>query len=279
MNANNAKRSKMKISKIKSIIKKGEGIHIEFKECKNELSNDDRDDIRTNLIESYERIMAFARKHLPDKFYLEDEQRISLRDHIIREVASNILIHREYNNPFPAKFIIESARIYTENSNKPHGYGLIDPANFSSFPKNPIVAKFFKEIGRADELGSGVRNLFKYCKVYSGQDPKLIEEDIFKTVIPLPRKSTEQVTEQATEQVTEQVQKLLNICSREALSSKELMKKLGLVHRPTFLYNYLKPALKGDLVRMTEPDNPKSPKQKYIITEKGKAMISKMRGD
>ncbi|MDO8734655.1 MAG: putative DNA binding domain-containing protein, partial [Elusimicrobiota bacterium] len=102
---------------------------------------DDRDDIRTNLIESYDRIMAFVGKHLPDKFYLEKDQRISIRDHIFREVAGNILIHREYSNPFPTKFIIERNRVYTENSNKPHGHGLINPSNFTPFPKNPVIAK------------------------------------------------------------------------------------------------------------------------------------------
>jgi ATP-dependent DNA helicase RecG len=149
---------------------------------------DDRDDIRTNLLESYDRIMAFAAKHLPDKFYLEKDQNINIRDRIIREIAGNILMHREYLNPFPAKFIIEKNMIYAENSNKPHGHGLIDPSNFSPFPKNPVIAKFFKEIGRADELGSGVRNLFKYCKIYSNKVPQMIEEDVFKTIVPLSEK-------------------------------------------------------------------------------------------
>jgi ATP-dependent DNA helicase RecG len=74
------------------------------------------------------------------------------------------------------------------------------------------------------------------------------------------------------------VQKLLRVCGKEALSTKELMKKMGLLHRPTFLYDYLKPALEDGLLSMTNPDNPKSPKQKYIITEKGKAIISKKPG-
>lgn len=82
---------------------------------------DDRDDIRTNLIESYDRLMAFVAKHLPDKFFIEKDQRISLRDYIFREVAANILIHREFLNPYPAKFIIETHRLFAENSNKPHG--------------------------------------------------------------------------------------------------------------------------------------------------------------
>ena len=118
---------------IKNLIRKGEGISIEFKECRNKLNK--------NVFES---ICAFL-------------------------------------NPYPGKFIIETHRVFAENSNKPHGHGLIDPANFTSFPKNPVIARFFKEIGGADELGSGVRNLFKYCRHYSaGKMPELIEEDIFK---------------------------------------------------------------------------------------------------
>jgi ATP-dependent DNA helicase RecG len=37
----------------------------------------------------------------------------------------------------------------------------------------------------ADQLGSGVRNLYKYTKIYSGSEPELLEGDIFKTTILL----------------------------------------------------------------------------------------------
>ena len=47
---------------------------------------DDREIINTNLIESYDQLFAFAEKHLPDKFYLEDESRISVRNIIAREM-------------------------------------------------------------------------------------------------------------------------------------------------------------------------------------------------
>ncbi|HJW86909.1 MAG TPA: hypothetical protein VJ440_09780 [Candidatus Brocadiaceae bacterium] len=49
----------------------------------------------------------------------------------------------------------------------------------------------------ADVLGSGVRNLFKYCNAYCGHDPQLIEQDIFKFILPLTGEATPQVTEQA----------------------------------------------------------------------------------
>ena len=108
---------------------------------------DDRDFVSTNLIETYERIMAFVAKHLPDPFYLEGDMRISIRDTIFREVASNILIHREYMNAFPAKLIIERGQVRTENSNKPHGFGLINPETFSPFPKNGGLPAFSGKSG------------------------------------------------------------------------------------------------------------------------------------
>ncbi len=141
---------------------------------------DDRDDIRTNLIDSYSRLLAFGEKHLSDPFYLEVDQQVSLRSWIMREIIGNLLMHREYSNAFPAKLIIESKRLLTENSNRPNASGRIDPQSFSPFSKNPSIARVFREIGRTDELGSGVRKLYRYCKDFCGHDPELVEDDIFR---------------------------------------------------------------------------------------------------
>ncbi len=70
-------------------------------------------------------------------------------------------------------------------------------------------------------------------------------------------------TEQVSEQVTDQVQRLLNVLQNDVLSTKEMMEKLELKHRPTFRDNYLLPALQLRLVEMIIPDKPNSSKQKY----------------
>ena len=145
---------------------------------------DDRDDVRTNLIDSYDRLTDFICRHIDDKFFLEGTQRISVRSIIAREIVSNILMHREYSSPYPAKIIIEKGRILTENANKTYHYGRI-LATSTPYPKNPVIAKFFNNIGRADELGSGVRNLYKYTKMYSDGEPVLFEDDVFKVEVPL----------------------------------------------------------------------------------------------
>lgn len=89
------------------------------------------------------------------------------------------------NHVLPSKFVIERGCLFTENSNRPHGHGPIDPRLFSPYPKNPIIARVFKEVGWADELGSGVRKLFKYGRSYAGHDPELLEDDIFRVNLAL----------------------------------------------------------------------------------------------
>ena len=148
---------------------------------------DDRLYIQTNLIEAYEQLMDFVAKHLPDRFYLQADQRVSLRTLIFREVAANLIVHREYTNAYPCTFVIRQGGVETENANNPHGEGAIDPANFTSFPKNPVLSKFFTQIGRVEELGSGVVNVYRFMKEYSGNKaPEFIEGPVFKMHIPIP---------------------------------------------------------------------------------------------
>jgi len=146
---------------------------------------DDRTIVETNLIESYDLLMEFAKKHLLDKFYLEDDQRIPLRNIISREILVNTLMHREFTSPHIAKFVIEKDRMYTENANRASRSGTVTPDSLEPNPKNPTIAAFFNNIGYADELGSGTMNLYRYVRLYSGKNPQLIEGDIFRTIVPL----------------------------------------------------------------------------------------------
>lgn len=141
---------------------------------------DDRDFIATNLIESYDRLMAFAEKHLPDPFYQEGDQRISIRNHIFREIIVNSLIHREYLNHFPARFVIEREKVFFENANKPHQFGIISITDFTPFPKNPVISSFFRQIHYAEELGSGFKKIAKYANAYFGTEPLIQEKDVFR---------------------------------------------------------------------------------------------------
>ena len=163
---------------------------------------DDREVIITNLIDSYRRLMEFGKKHLNDSFVLDGDRSVSARDKILREIISNILAHRDYSNAYTAQFVIEKDRIYTKNSNLPHGHGELQLNKFEPFPKNPPISKIFREIGYADELGSGMRNTNKYTKLYSGGTPVFVEDNIFEILIPMDNVAELQVGPEETNKET-----------------------------------------------------------------------------
>lgn len=107
---------------------------------------DDREVIITNLIDSYRRLMDFGKKHLNDSFVLDGDQSVSARDKILREIISNILAHRDYSNAYTAQFVIESNRIFTKNSNLPHGHGELKLNQFEPFPKIHQFQKYFVKL-------------------------------------------------------------------------------------------------------------------------------------
>ena len=202
---------------------------------------DDRDVVDTNLIDSYERLFAFAQKHLPDKFFVEDSFRKSLRNIIVREMISNTLMHREFTSSYQAKFIIERNRMFVENANRAPAQKIITPENLKPKPKNPTIASFFRNIGYADQLGSGVRKLFLYSKPYGGADPTFSEDDVFRITVSLndyagePRneevnnKVNERVNEKVNEKVNENQRKILeSIRKNPSITQKELSAVVGI---------------------------------------------------
>ena len=148
---------------------------------------DDRLIVRTNLIDAFDLLMGFIEKHLDDPCYLEGTSSISLRARIFRELVANIIAHREYTSVAPATMIIYSDRVEFKNPNIPHGRGPIDPAHFTPYPKNPTLCKFLIQLGRYEELGSGVNNVTKYLPFYApgAGSPSFIEDDMFTAIVPL----------------------------------------------------------------------------------------------
>lgn len=194
---------------------------------------DDRVYIQTNLIEAYELLMDFVARHLSDKFYMEGDQRLSLRSTIFREIIANLIIHREYINAAPATFIIYADRVETENANNPHGEGPIDPTNFVPFPKNPLIAKFFIQLGRAEELGSGILTTSRLTKEYAGKGKAVfIEGGTFKTIVPLPDGKPTAIGDTVNDTVSDTVKRRMTMIIRElikqpGMKSKDLAKITG----------------------------------------------------
>ncbi len=206
---------------------------------------DDRDVVDTNLIDSYERLFAFAQKHLPDKFFVEDSFRKSIRNIIVREMISNTLMHREFTSSFQSKFIIERNRMFVENANRAPAQKIITLENLEPKPKNPTIASFFRNIGYADQLGSGVRKMFLYSKPYGGADPIFSEDDVFRITVSLNdyvgepqneevnNRVNNEVNNEVNNKISEIQQKIINVLrEKPTITQRELSRliSVSLVH-------------------------------------------------
>ncbi len=130
--------------------------------------------------------------------------------------------------------------------------------------------------------------MMKYGRAFGGEDPQMIEGEIFKIIVKVPEygserqpatehagKSTPQATTQVTPQVTPQVASMLRVLKGE-MNRQELQEKLGLKDRFYFRDSYIKSGLMSGVIEMTQPDSPRSPTQKYRLTEKGVRLLEKM---
>lgn len=195
---------------------------------------DDRLRVQTNLIESFDLLMKFVQVHTSDKFFLENNVNTSIRDIIAREVISNILVHRDFSSAYPAKLIIEKNWLKTENWCRARRHGNILEDEFSPYPKNPLIANFFTVIGRAEEIGSGVKNLYKYTPIYSGGGkPVLFEDDVFRIEIPLTKEAANLQKEKNT--LTEREKFIRQkISENKKISVEEIAAFLGVNKRTVF---------------------------------------------
>jgi len=138
----------------------------------------------------------------------------------------------------------------------------------SSIPANPLLAEPMYLAGYIERLGTGTGDMIRLCSEAGLKEPDFVQDDIFKAVIWREKKESVEVTAEVTAEVTKEIKRLAVVLVEE-MKRSEIQRVLGLKHDENFRSNYILPALAAEYIEMTIPDSPKSPKQKYRLTEKG----------
>ena len=156
-----------------------------------------------------------------------------------------------------------------------------------SKPQNPIITNVLYKSKILESWGRRIGTMVDECKRVGLPAPEFNTDSNFVWVVFKYKSDNVPVTPQlshntptSTQQVpnkyptsTQQVQELISIIKDREYSVKEIMSLLNLKDRVNFLRIYLNPALEDGFISMKYPEQPKSPKQKYLLTEKGKALL------
>ena len=148
-----------------------------------------------------------------------------------------------------------------------------------SEPRNKNMMKMFNLLGIGDHAGSGVPDVYSVWKREKFDEPMVEEqfgrETPERTTVTLPLThmgkavgngafAVRDDSEGAVRALTkEEMEKLLAFCEAPR-SRKEMQEYLGRDSRTHFNEDILKPLMEMEKIRMTIPDKPKSPKQKYV---------------
>jgi len=150
-------------------------------------------------------------------------------------------------------------------------------ASLQECPRNPLLFSILYRMNAVEHIGSGINRIHSACKDYGIKAPIVQVEENWVTLIFLrpPTKKdwsvqdTMQDTMQATEQDTMQAareKEILSFCQMPK-SREEIQNYIKIKNRDYFRKEILNPLIQKDLLKMTIPEKPNSPKQKYYSSK------------
>lgn len=149
------------------------------------------------------------------------------------------------------------------------------------------------QLGRYEELGSGVRKVNLYLPHYAPGAGKPVFEDgdMFKVVVPLTAAKGKSVTPEVESSVgvhdgvhegahdlalTETMKKILSRLESPG-STPELLSAIGYPRRTRNFSVAMSALLNARLIKMTLPDVPRSKHQQYRLTDRGRAVLRQVK--
>lgn len=152
-----------------------------------------------------------------------------------------------------------------------------------SIPRNPLLFGMLHRMEAVEHIGSGIRRIRNLCREYGVAEPQIeVSEHWFTINFPRPVGvvDTDAPHEEAdrhqvgTKRALSRYQvEILEKCA-EPQPLTALMEIAGRADRTKFRNQVLAPLLEKELVQMTIPDKPRSSKQRYQLTAKGRGILA-----
>lgn len=240
----------------------------------------DRREFVGDLFSIFEDCMAYLQSRLNTALIphaLGRDERLELPEGALREALVNAIVHRDYRSTANVQVHVFRDRLeIVTPGGLPAGMREEDLGT-KSVPRNPLLFGMFYRMRLVEQVGSGIRRIRELCRDYGVTEPTIdVSENWVTTTFA---RQIEHVAPQVPDKYpasTLQVRNLIRSLDGERTRA-EILQILGLKDRTNLTKEYVQPALAAGLIEMTIPDKPRSSKQKYRLTDKGRELQERMR--
>ena len=260
----------------------------------------DRRDFHADVYSIMEEVMAWILSKINVEYIIrrvKREERPERPEEAIREAVVNALAHRDYRSTANVQIYLFTDRLeIVSPGGLPAGMTEAD-LGLKSIPRNPLLFGILHRMEAVERIGSGIQRIRDLCREHGVAEPVIDVSEhwvttVFKRTVDqvaarsapqvsdtspasTPQAAPEVTTEVAPE-VTTEVLRLLQVMSG-ATDRQSLQNALELKAEKNFRLLYLRPAIEAGLVEMTIPDKPRSSKQKYRLTDRGRELQDRLR--
>ena len=248
----------------------------------------DRRDFHGDVYSQIDEVVAWILSKINVEYIIKHvrrEERPELPEEAIREAVVNALAHRDYRSTANVQVYVFKDRIeIVSPGGLPAGMTEAD-LGVKSVPRNPLLFGILHRMEAVEKIGSGIRRIRELCRDHGVAAPVIEVSDHWVTTTfhrpaaEVPAEGTgpapgrhQAGTKWAPSR--HQVQVLRNSLAERAIG--ELMVLAGKSDRTKFRNQVLRPLLEEGLLEMTIPDKPRSSKQKYRLTAKGRELLAEL---
>ncbi len=152
----------------------------------------DREEVTGTFTAQLEGARAFLSRHLTRASRIEGWERLDqplLPDEVLREALVNALVHRDYRSPSQIRLFVYDDRVEVINPGELLNRLTVDKIRLGglSRERNPVIASLSARLGRRENLGFGVPEMFRRMREAGCPEPEIdVSAGHFRLVLRFP---------------------------------------------------------------------------------------------
>ena len=199
---------------------------------------------------------------------------------VVTEAIVNAVAHRDYTSNASIQVMLFTDRVEVLNPGRLPPSLTLEQLRVAhtSIPNNPLLAEPLYLAQYIERMGTGTLDMIRRCSDAGLPEPEFNDSSGFKITI-WRATPTEQIKVQPESLPGDLKSKVLNLLADGPMSRSDLSKKLRQKEVSGQLKKVFRDLLADRMIEYTLPEKPRSPRQQYRLTEKGKITLASLKSE